>query len=161
MPAMCLTPSSPGSACRAASAPSGSARSTLCGWPSRRWARRGSRATRARSPDPMTCARSSNWRREGDFGGQAGRNETDRDRVPNSGKNCKGHPMRTSQILGVVALVLGAVLLFFGYQSSNAPLDQVSNAVTGRFTDQTMWYLIGGIGIVLFGGLLTVFGRRL
>jgi hypothetical protein len=68
--------------------------------------------------------------------------------------------MTASKMVGIVALVLGAVLLVFAYQSSNAPLDQLSSVVTGRYTDQTMWYLVGGIGVVLFGGLLTLFGRR-
>lgn len=69
--------------------------------------------------------------------------------------------MTASKMVGIVALVLGVVLLVFAYQSSNAPLDQISSALTGRYTDQTMWYLIGGIAVVLFGGLLTLFGRRL
>ena len=69
--------------------------------------------------------------------------------------------MKANQIVGIVALVLGVVLLGFAYQSSNAPLDQISSAFTGRYTNQTMWYLFGGIGIVLGGGLLAVFGKRL
>jgi hypothetical protein len=44
--------------------------------------------------------------------------------------------MRMTQILGAVALVIGVVLLGFAYHASNAPLNQVSNAITGRFTDQ-------------------------
>jgi hypothetical protein len=66
--------------------------------------------------------------------------------------------MNASQMVGIVVLVLGAVLLGFTYQSSNAPLDQISSIVTGRYTDQTMWYLIGGIVLVLAGGLLTILG---
>lgn len=68
--------------------------------------------------------------------------------------------MSASKMVGLVALVLGVVLLVFAYQSSNAPLDQISSVVTGRYTDQTMWYLIGGIGVTLFGGLLMLYGRR-
>jgi LPXTG-motif cell wall-anchored protein len=68
--------------------------------------------------------------------------------------------MKASQMVGIVVLVLVAVMLGFAYHSSNAPLDQISNIVTGRYTDQTMWYLIGGIVLVLAGGLLTIFGRR-
>jgi hypothetical protein len=30
-------------------------------------------------------------------------------------------------------------------------MDQVSNAITGRFTDQTMWYLILGIAAAVGG----------
>jgi len=68
--------------------------------------------------------------------------------------------MTRIQIIGSVGLVIGAVFLIFAYNGSNAPIDQLSNTLTGRFTDQTMWYLV--IGIVGFvGGLLVLlFGRR-
>ena len=69
--------------------------------------------------------------------------------------------MNASQMAGIVALVLGAVLLGFAYHSSNAPLDQISSTLTGHYTNQTMWYLLGGIGITLGGGLLAIFGKRL
>ena len=69
--------------------------------------------------------------------------------------------MKASQMAGIVALVLGAVLLGFAYHSSNAPLDQISSTLTGHYTNQTMWYLLGGIGITLGGGLLAIFGKRL
>jgi LPXTG-motif cell wall-anchored protein len=68
--------------------------------------------------------------------------------------------MRMTQILGIVALVIGLVLLGFAYHASNAPLDQVSDALTGHFTDQTMWYLILGIVAAVGGVLLVAFGRR-
>ena len=67
--------------------------------------------------------------------------------------------MKANQMVGIVVLVLGAVLLGFAYQSSNALLDQISSIVTGRYTDQTMWYLIGGIVLTLAGGLLIIFGK--
>jgi drug/metabolite transporter (DMT)-like permease len=68
--------------------------------------------------------------------------------------------MRMTQILGAVALVIGVVLMGLAYHASNAPLEQVSNAITGRFTDQTMWYLILGIAAAVGGVLLVAFGRR-
>jgi LPXTG-motif cell wall-anchored protein len=68
--------------------------------------------------------------------------------------------MRMTQILGAVALVIGLVLMGLAYHASNAPMDQVSNAITGRFTDQTMWYLILGIAAAVGGVLLVAFGRR-
>jgi drug/metabolite transporter (DMT)-like permease len=68
--------------------------------------------------------------------------------------------MRLTQILGIVALVIGLVLLGFAYHASNAPLDQVSDALTGRFTDLTMWYLILGIVAAVGGVLLVAFGRQ-
>ena len=68
--------------------------------------------------------------------------------------------MRMTQILGVVALVIGLVLLGFAYHASNAPMEQVSEAITGRYTNQTMWYLILGIAATVGGVLLVAFGRR-
>jgi len=66
--------------------------------------------------------------------------------------------MTTNRILALVLLVVGAILLFFAYQSSQSLGDQVTEAVTGRFTDSTTWFLIlgaaaaaAGIGLLLFG----------
>jgi LPXTG-motif cell wall-anchored protein len=68
--------------------------------------------------------------------------------------------MKSGQITGIVVFAIGLVLLYFAYNASNAPVDQIANAVTGRFTNQTMWYLIGGIAAAIGGGLLFLFGRR-
>ena len=68
--------------------------------------------------------------------------------------------MSMTQILGAVALVIGLMLLGFAYQASNAPMEQVSDALTGRYTNQTMWYLIVGIAAAVGGVLLVAFGRR-
>ena len=68
--------------------------------------------------------------------------------------------MSMTQILGAVALVIGLVLLGFAYQASNAPMEQVSDALTGRYTNQTMWYLIVGIAAAVGGVLLVAFGSR-
>ena len=68
--------------------------------------------------------------------------------------------MSMTQILGGVALVIGLVLLGFAYHASNAPMEQVSDALTGHYTNQTMWYLILGIAAGAGGVLLVAFGRR-
>lgn len=63
--------------------------------------------------------------------------------------------MPLQKLIGLVALAIGAALLFFAWNASNAPIDQLSETLTGRFTDNTMVYLIGGlIGIVAGGALL-------
>ncbi len=69
--------------------------------------------------------------------------------------------MKSIQILGVVALVVGAVLLGFAYHASNAPLDQLSNTLTGRYSDRTMWYIVLGVAAAIGGSLLAVFGKRI
>jgi hypothetical protein len=68
--------------------------------------------------------------------------------------------MKPMQMLGAVAFAVGVVLLGFGYHASNAPLDQLSNTLTGRFTNQTMWYFVLGTAAALGGALLALFGRR-
>lgn len=62
--------------------------------------------------------------------------------------------MSTNKIIGLVLLVLGAVLVFFGLNATEAPLEEASEALTGSYSDETMYYLIGGavaavLGIVL------------
>ena len=66
--------------------------------------------------------------------------------------------MKPIQILGVVVLVVGVILLGFAYHASNAPLDQLSNTLTGRFTHETMRYLV--LGAEVGGVLLFLFGKR-
>lgn len=62
--------------------------------------------------------------------------------------------MTQSTIVGAVVLAVGVALLFFAWRASNAPVEQVSEALTGRFTNNTMWYLVGGIIAVVGGGAL-------
>ncbi|SDT98404.1 DUF3185 family protein [Halopseudomonas salegens] len=64
--------------------------------------------------------------------------------------------MSTNQLIGVVLLVVGVLLLYFGWQSSQSLGDQVTEAVTGRFTDETLWFIIGGAAAVVAGGFLAL-----
>jgi len=66
--------------------------------------------------------------------------------------------MGPKQILGIVLIVLGAVLLYFGWQATDAPIEQARESLTGDYSDRTMQYLIGGavaaaagVGLMLFG----------
>ena len=65
-----------------------------------------------------------------------------------------------NQPIGIIAVIIGAVLLGFGYHYSQAPLDQVAETLTGRYTNHTMWYVMGGVALMASGGLLAMFGRR-
>lgn len=68
--------------------------------------------------------------------------------------------MTSHRILAVVLLVVGSILLFFAYQSSQSLGDQVSEAVTGRFTDATTWYLILGAASVVAGAVMLISRRN-
>jgi LPXTG-motif cell wall-anchored protein len=68
--------------------------------------------------------------------------------------------MSSATIFGIVLLVVGAILLFFGYQASQAVGDQVVETLTGRFSDKTMWYLLGGVAAVVSGLFVTIFKKK-
>lgn len=60
--------------------------------------------------------------------------------------------MPMNRILALALIVIGAVLLYFGYQSSQGLDDQLSETLTGNFTDETILYLIAG-AVALVAGL--------
>jgi len=62
--------------------------------------------------------------------------------------------------LAVLLLVLGVVLLIFGINASDAPVDRISESLTGKFTDSTMLYLILGVAGIAVGGGMLALGRR-
>jgi uncharacterized membrane protein len=65
------------------------------------------------------------------------------------------------RVIGIVLLIVGAALLYFGLQATDAPLEQVRESVTGDYSDQTMLYLIGGAAAAVGGiALLLVGGKR-
>jgi drug/metabolite transporter (DMT)-like permease len=72
----------------------------------------------------------------------------------------RGIVMKPMQILGAVLFAVGVVLLIFALRASDAPAEQVVEAMTGSYTDRTMQYLIGGIAAAVGGALLFLFGKR-
>lgn len=68
--------------------------------------------------------------------------------------------MSTKRVVGIVLLVVGVILIVVGINASESVSDQLSNFFTGHFTDTTVWYLVGGVALVLLGLMLTAFGGR-
>ncbi|HKL48650.1 MAG TPA: DUF3185 family protein [Desulfuromonadales bacterium] len=67
--------------------------------------------------------------------------------------------MNKVKTVGLVLLVLGGILLYFGYNAATAPMEEIGEALTGRYSNETMMYLIaGGISAVL-GLLMLIRGR--
>ena len=65
-----------------------------------------------------------------------------------------------SRILGMAGLALGAILLALAWHASNAPIEQLSSALTGRYTDHTTWYVVLGAASAVTGGALLLAGKR-
>jgi hypothetical protein len=68
--------------------------------------------------------------------------------------------MSSKRIIGIVLLVVGAALLYFGLQATDAPLEQARESLTGDYSDQTMLYLIAGAAAAVGGIALLVLGKR-
>ena len=57
--------------------------------------------------------------------------------------------MHKHQIFGIAVLAFGAVLLGFAYHASNAPIDQLSNTLTGiRASLSPRNMIVGGASLV-------------
>lgn len=67
--------------------------------------------------------------------------------------------MGGQKLLGIILVVIGIILLVFGFNASQSLGDQVTETFTGHFTDETMWYIIGGAVAVVVGGFLAL-GRK-
>lgn len=67
--------------------------------------------------------------------------------------------MNTSKIIGIVLLVVGAILLYFGFNATEAPAEEIGEALTGKYSDETMMYLIGG-GIAAVAGLFMLLFKK-
>ncbi len=67
--------------------------------------------------------------------------------------------MNTSKIIGIVLLVVGAILLYFGFNATEAPSEEIGEALTGKYSDETMMYLIGG-GIAAVAGLFLLLFKK-
>ena len=68
--------------------------------------------------------------------------------------------MSPQRIIGFVVLVVGIVLFIMGLNASHSMADRASNFWSGRFTEATTWYIIGGIAAGVLGLLIVVFGGR-
>ena len=69
--------------------------------------------------------------------------------------------MSPSRLVGLALLVAGVLLLAFGLNATHAPVDRLSEAFTGKYTDRTMLYLVGGAVAAVVGiGMMAMAGRR-
>jgi len=64
------------------------------------------------------------------------------------------------RLLGVALLIVGLGLVYFGWQATEAFDEQIRDAVTGQYSDETMWQLIGGAAAAIVGLLLAIFGGK-
>lgn len=59
--------------------------------------------------------------------------------------------MKISRVLGTVCILVGIVLLVLGIVATQQTGEKVVEGVTGHFTNQTVWYIVGGIALIAGG----------
>jgi len=67
--------------------------------------------------------------------------------------------MKAGKLIGLVLIVAGGALLYIGINATESPLEALSQTLRGRYSDQTMFYLIGG-GVSAVVGLAMLFKGR-
>ncbi len=64
------------------------------------------------------------------------------------------------RLIGIALLVVGVGLVYTGWQATDSLAEQTRELVTGTYSDQTTWQLIGGSAAALVGLLLALFGGK-
>jgi di/tricarboxylate transporter len=68
--------------------------------------------------------------------------------------------MHWTRILGIALIVAGAIMLYMGWTATESFTEQASEALTGRYTEDTRIYLIGGAVAAVVGFALLFFGVK-
>lgn len=61
--------------------------------------------------------------------------------------------------LGIAFLIVGIVLLGYGFQGSESIASELSDAITGSPANNTLWLIIGGV-VCSVVGAMSMFGQR-
>jgi len=64
------------------------------------------------------------------------------------------------KILGIGLIIVGLILLYFGYNEYNSMASEISEVFTGSPSDNAVWYLAGGAGASVVGLLLLLTGFK-
>jgi uncharacterized protein YjeT (DUF2065 family) len=67
-----------------------------------------------------------------------------------------GSPLPIARVLGVALVVLGAGLIYWGYQMSDSVAAQLTETVSGSMPDDVMMRYIGGAIALVVGLVLAV-----
>ncbi len=62
--------------------------------------------------------------------------------------------------IGVAVVLIGGVLLFYGFKERDSLQSQFKEIVTGSPTDRSVMMMAGGGGLVALGLGLLVFGKK-
>ncbi len=64
------------------------------------------------------------------------------------------------RVIGFGLFIVGIVILIFGINATHKAGEKILGGVTGHYSDTTMWYIIGGILLIIIGSGIVWRGRR-
>ena len=59
--------------------------------------------------------------------------------------------MNIFRVIGVTLFVIGVVLLVMGIIATQSTGEKIVGELSGHYTNTTMWYIIGGIALIVGG----------
>lgn len=62
--------------------------------------------------------------------------------------------MNQKKLIGIALLVIGVILLLFGFNATESVGEELTETFTGNYSDQTMMYLIGGAVAAVIGAVM-------
>jgi LPXTG-motif cell wall-anchored protein len=68
--------------------------------------------------------------------------------------------MPVARTLGIVLLAAGLVFLVMGLSATDAPSEQLMHTFLGRYSQQTVWYIAGGLAALAAGAFLIFMRSR-
>ena len=68
--------------------------------------------------------------------------------------------MTPLRALGIAIAAAGGVFLIMGLNASDAPVEQVSEALTGSYTKHTLWTIADGLGAMITGICMALAPKR-
>ncbi len=57
--------------------------------------------------------------------------------------------------IGIALVVVGVVLIVYGFNASDSASSGISRFFTGAPTNKALWLLLGGIGSTIVGAVMT------
>ena len=64
--------------------------------------------------------------------------------------------MSSKKLLGLGLLIAGIMLLYFGFNQAHSAMGEINQAISGKYSDETMAYLIGGAVAAVVGLFVTL-----
>jgi hypothetical protein len=68
--------------------------------------------------------------------------------------------MPIGRVAGLMLLAVGIALLVMGHDATDSFGEQLSKTFTGHYSQDTVWYIVGGIAALVGGAALALFGGR-